>query len=268
MGYYIRSKMEDTPHFAALRERNEVERNPLKAVFTSKRHLKAIALTIFLPALNGPGYYLLFAYMPTYLKTQLGTGNNFTMVQALMVTAVSLVAIIISIPLMARLSDRIGRKPVLAASAVLMALVSYPMFAMITTGNMAAGLHRHRGDGHRLLRPRRRRAHRPDRNVPDHGPLQRLQHRLQHQHHHLRRQRPAGDDRDHQVHRQQHGPGLRRDRHRHHHAHVRVLPEGNQGPAARRRTKQTRTTAACRHCRQAAVVGPSSTTTKNHRESP
>ena len=74
--------------------------------------------------------------MPTYLKTQLGTGNNFTMVQALMVTAVSLVAIIISIPLMARLSDRIGRKPVLAASAVLMALVSYPMFAMITTGNM------------------------------------------------------------------------------------------------------------------------------------
>lgn len=136
VGFYIRSKMEDTPHFAALRERNEVERNPLRTVFTSKRHLKAIALTIFLPALNGPGYYLLFAYMPTYLKTQLGSGHNFTMLQALLVTAVSLVAIIIAIPHMARLSDRIGRKPVLALSAVLMAVVSYPMFAMITTGNM------------------------------------------------------------------------------------------------------------------------------------
>ena len=136
IGYYIRSKMEDTPHFSALRERKEVERNPLRAVFTSKRHLKAIALTIFLPAVNGPGYYLLFAYMPTYLKTQLGSGNNFSMLQALTVTAFGLVAIIISIPLMARLSDRIGRKPVLAISAVLMALVSYPMFALITSGNM------------------------------------------------------------------------------------------------------------------------------------
>jgi MHS family proline/betaine transporter-like MFS transporter len=35
---------------------------------------------------------------------------------------------------MARLSDRIGRKPVLTGSAVAMAAVSYPMFRLITTG--------------------------------------------------------------------------------------------------------------------------------------
>jgi MHS family proline/betaine transporter-like MFS transporter len=35
---------------------------------------------------------------------------------------------------MARLSDRIGRKPVLALSGVAMAVVSYPMFLLITTG--------------------------------------------------------------------------------------------------------------------------------------
>ena len=136
IGFYIRSKMEDTPHFNALRERNVVERNPLKTVFTSKKHLAAIALTIFLPAVNGPGYYLLFAYMPTYLKTSLGA-NNFTMLGALVVTAASLVAIIIAIPIMARLSDRYGRKPILAWSAVGTAVLSYPSFLMITTGNMA-----------------------------------------------------------------------------------------------------------------------------------
>jgi MFS transporter, MHS family, proline/betaine transporter len=134
VGFYIRRRLEETPHFEALRERNTVARNPLKATFTSKRHLKAIALTIFLPALNGPGYYLLFAYMPTYLKTSLGE-HNFSMLRALMVTAFSLVAIVICIPLMARLSDRIGRKPVLIISAVAMAVVSYPMFLLITTGN-------------------------------------------------------------------------------------------------------------------------------------
>ncbi|MFJ1749632.1 MFS transporter [Streptomyces sp. NPDC088116] len=136
VGFYIRRQLEETPHFTALREQNTVVRNPLKAALTSPRHLKAIALTIFLPALNGPGYYLLFVYMPTYLKTSLGA-HNFPMLRALMVTAVSLIAIVICIPLMARLSDRIGRKPVLTLSAVAMAVVSYPMFLLITTGEFA-----------------------------------------------------------------------------------------------------------------------------------
>ena len=140
VGFFIRSRMEDTPHFAALRERNQVERNPLKAVFTSKRHLQAIAITIFLPAVNGPGYYLLFAYMPTYLKTSLGNGHNFSSVQALMVTAVGLLTIIVAIPLMARLSDRVGRKPVLTISAIAMAAVSYPMFTFIVTGQMGLAM--------------------------------------------------------------------------------------------------------------------------------
>ncbi|MFF7308912.1 MFS transporter [Streptomyces sp. NPDC008137] len=133
VGFYIRRRLEETPHFQALREQKTVARNPLREALTSPRHLKAIVLTIFLPALNGPGYYLLFVYMPTYLKTSLGE-HNFSMLRALTVTAFSLVAIALSIPLMARLSDRIGRKPVLAGSAVAMAAVSYPMFRLITTG--------------------------------------------------------------------------------------------------------------------------------------
>jgi len=134
VGFYIRRKLDETPHFVALREQNNIARNPLKEIFTSKQHLKAIAITIFLPAVNGPGYYLLFAYMPTYLKNSLGD-HNFSMFQALSVTAFSLVAIAISIPFMARLSDRIGRKPVLTLSAIAMAAVSYPMFQLITTGD-------------------------------------------------------------------------------------------------------------------------------------
>lgn len=136
IGFYIRRRLEETPHFAALRERNTVARNPLKVAFTSKRHLKAIVIAIFLPAVNGPGYYLLFAYMPTYLKTSLGD-HNFTMLQALSVTAFSLITMVVCIPLMAQMSDRFGRKPVLVLSGVAMAVAAYPMFLLITTGNMA-----------------------------------------------------------------------------------------------------------------------------------
>lgn len=136
IGFYIRRQMEETPHFEALKETKTVKRNPLTAVFGSKRHLLAVLLTIFLPAVNGPGYYLLFAYMPTYLKTQLGDGRNFTMQEALMVNVCGLIAMVIMIPLMARLSDRIGRKPVLIISAVAMAVVAYPAFHLISTGEM------------------------------------------------------------------------------------------------------------------------------------
>jgi MFS transporter, MHS family, proline/betaine transporter len=133
IGWYIRSKLEDSPRFQALREHREVAHNPLRAAFTNKRHLKAIGLTIALPALNGPGYYILFVYMPTYLKSAL----KFTQVQGLVVTAAGLVAIIIAIPLLARLSDRIGRRPVLIGSAVAMGVLAYPGFLLIQTGNMA-----------------------------------------------------------------------------------------------------------------------------------
>lgn len=140
IGFYIRRRMDETPHFEALKEEKAVKRNPLAAAFTSKRHLLAILLTIFLPAVNGPGYYLLFAYMPTYLKTSLGEGRNFSMQQALLVNVCGLIAVVICIPLMARLSDRIGRKPVLLISAVAMALASYPMFSLITTGQMGLAI--------------------------------------------------------------------------------------------------------------------------------
>ncbi|MFD9664505.1 MFS transporter [Rhodococcus sp. NPDC059968] len=132
VGFYIRNRLEDTPRFQALREAKVVERNPLKVALTSKRHLKAIAMTIALPALNGPGYYILFVYMPTYLKKEQG----FSQLQGLLVTAVSLVAILVAIPYAARLSDRIGRKPVLLYSAIAMGLASYPCFQMISTGNL------------------------------------------------------------------------------------------------------------------------------------
>jgi MFS transporter, MHS family, proline/betaine transporter len=132
VGWYIRSRLEDTPRFQELREHREVAHNPLRTAFRSRRHLAAIGLTIALPALNGPGYYILFVYMPTYLKSVL----KFSQVQGLVVTAVGLVVIIIAIPLLAVLSDRIGRKPILIGSAVSTGLLAYPCFLLIGTGNI------------------------------------------------------------------------------------------------------------------------------------
>ncbi|TLS42344.1 MFS transporter [Streptomyces montanus] len=134
VGFYIRSKLEDTPRFQAVMESRNVSHNPVKEALTSREHLKAIGLAIALPALNGPGYYIVFVYMPTYLSTEL----EFTPSNALLVTAAGLLAISVTIPFMARLSDRLGRKPVLAGSALAMAILGYPCFQLISHGSVAA----------------------------------------------------------------------------------------------------------------------------------
>ncbi|RLM26376.1 MFS transporter [Brenneria alni] len=132
IGVYIRTRIQDTPHFQLIKQSKRVVHNPIRTVLTSKRHLKAIGLAITLPAVNGPGYYVLFVYMPTYLHKVM----HFTQVQSLMVTACGLLTIIGAIPMMAWLSDRLGRRPLLIASAVAMAVLAWPCFWLLTLGMM------------------------------------------------------------------------------------------------------------------------------------
>lgn len=130
IGVYIRTRIQDTPHFQMVKQSKRVMANPLKTVLTSKTHLKAIGLAITLPAVNGPGYYILFVYMPTYLSRVM----HFTQVQSLMVTACGLLTIIGAIPMMAWLSDRLGRKPLLIASSIALAVLAWPCFWLLTLG--------------------------------------------------------------------------------------------------------------------------------------
>jgi len=132
IGVYIRTRIQDTPHFQMVKANKRVVRNPIREVLSSRRHLKAIGLAITLPAVNGPGYYILFVYMPTYLNKVM----HFQQLQSLMVTACGLVTIICAIPLMAWLSDRLGRKPMLIASAIAIGVLAWPCFWLLTLGIM------------------------------------------------------------------------------------------------------------------------------------
>jgi MHS family proline/betaine transporter-like MFS transporter len=131
-GIYIRKRINDTPNFLRLREADGVSRNPLKEAFTSAEHRRAMLLALFIPLMNGSGYYVLFTFMPTFMSGTL----HFSKVQGLLVTATSLVAISIAIPYMGRLSDRLGRKKVIAAAAIAMAIAGIPCYLLIGTGSV------------------------------------------------------------------------------------------------------------------------------------
>lgn len=131
-GIYIRKRINDTPNFTRLREEGGLSKNPLKEAFSSPVHRRAMLLALFIPLMNGSGYYVLFTYMPTFMSKELDFGK----VQGLLVTAVSLVAISIAIPFMGKLSDRVGRKKVLSGAAIAMAIAGFPCYLLIGTGNV------------------------------------------------------------------------------------------------------------------------------------
>ncbi|MBA6440441.1 MULTISPECIES: MFS transporter [Streptomyces] len=132
-GLYIRKRISDTPNFTRLREEGGLSKNPLKEAFSSAEHRRAMLLALFIPLMNGSGYYVLFSYMPTFMSGEL----HFGKVQSLLVTAASLVTISLAIPFMGALSDRIGRKKVLMAAAIAMAIAGVPCYLLIGTGNVA-----------------------------------------------------------------------------------------------------------------------------------
>ncbi len=136
IGLYIRFKLQETPVFKQLVKLDLVAKNPFKEALSTSSSRKAILLATLIPVLNGAGYYVLYVYMPTYLKANLG----FTAADGLVVTLAGVTVSLVLIPLMGYLADRIGRRPLMIASAVLVLIVTLPSYALMTAGTLGAAV--------------------------------------------------------------------------------------------------------------------------------
>jgi MHS family proline/betaine transporter-like MFS transporter len=131
VGLYLRLRVEDTPAFRIIEEKEEVTEAPVKESFTAhwRESLTAIGFTVAWTV----AYYILLTYMPTYVSETLG----IPLTQALLSNAIGLVVLMALIPFTAALSDRIGRKPLLIAFSALIALLTYPLFLLASTQVLA-----------------------------------------------------------------------------------------------------------------------------------
>jgi MHS family proline/betaine transporter-like MFS transporter len=131
VGLYLRLRVEDTPAFRIIEEKDEVTDAPVKESFTAHggESLTAIGFTVAWTV----AYYILLTYMPTYVSETLG----IPLTQALLSNAIGLVALGALIPFTAALSDRIGRKPLLIGFSALIALLTYPLFLLASTKVLA-----------------------------------------------------------------------------------------------------------------------------------
>jgi MFS transporter, MHS family, proline/betaine transporter len=129
VGLYLRLKLEDTPNFKALEEAGEVEETPLKDTFTYAWRPMLLLLGIMI--IGHIGNYVLLAYMVNYLQNTMNVGGT----TALLITFIAIVFMLAVIWRVGTLSDRFGRKPVLAAACVGFIVFAYPAFWLISLGN-------------------------------------------------------------------------------------------------------------------------------------
>jgi MFS transporter, MHS family, proline/betaine transporter len=122
VGVYLRQNVDETPSYEASRQATAqepvVSGLPLGAL--------AFGFTIFWTV----AYYTLLAWMPSFTQRFAGLAPS----EALWSNTIGLVAMIIAVPIWGALSDKIGRRPLLMASAVSIGVLSWPLFSLMTKG--------------------------------------------------------------------------------------------------------------------------------------
>jgi MHS family proline/betaine transporter-like MFS transporter len=133
VGYYIRSHLDETPEFLALREaRESAGKRPgaseEKDASFSNQWVNLL-LAVGIVAQSTVGVYVLQLYMPMYAVKQLH-----------MPAAASFGVVVLNggmqfllSPVMGALSDRIGRIRIMLTTSILMGTLIYPMFAWLQT---------------------------------------------------------------------------------------------------------------------------------------
>jgi MHS family proline/betaine transporter-like MFS transporter len=75
-------------------------------------------------------FYVLLSYMPTYTQKYLKISAS----AALWANTIGLLVLMVFIPIMGALSDKIGRKPLLLACCIAFVIVPYPLFSFLVGG--------------------------------------------------------------------------------------------------------------------------------------
>lgn len=124
-----RSTMHESPEFERQQRAGTVPRSPIRD--TWRFHRGAVARTFAISALGSITYYVGITYVPAFL----GSAGGVAEAEALWLSTVAAVAVIVATPLAGALSDRVGRKPVLIGLALLSAVLPLSLFAWMAGGS-------------------------------------------------------------------------------------------------------------------------------------
>jgi MFS transporter, MHS family, proline/betaine transporter len=123
VGMYMRRTIDETPAYQRMTAEPAAARETGTAWLLAAR---AFGFTIVWTVC----FYILLNYMPTYTQQYLHLSAS----QALWANTIGLFVLMVSIPAMGGLSDRIGRKPLLLTCCAAFIVLPYPIFRFLVSG--------------------------------------------------------------------------------------------------------------------------------------
>jgi MFS transporter, MHS family, shikimate and dehydroshikimate transport protein len=127
IGLFIRLRVLESPAFTRVKELGTQSRVPLLEVLRDYPVAALLAIGVVLVKIGG--YYLVITFTLTYVTETLGVATNVPLIGLLLAGFAEIAGILI----FARLSDRIGKRPVALWSAAIILLLAFPFFWLINT---------------------------------------------------------------------------------------------------------------------------------------
>ena len=131
VGYYIRTKVSDAPIFLEARKEVAIEKKGYGVAEVFRRYPRGVFTAMGLRFAENILYYLVVTFSITYLKVVVQTDTSRILLLLLVAHFVHFCAV----PLVGKLSDAFGRRPVYLAGAILGGTWGFFAFPMMDTGN-------------------------------------------------------------------------------------------------------------------------------------
>ncbi|MFL6721822.1 MAG: MFS transporter [Sphingomonas sp.] len=125
--WFARSTMHESPEFRRQQDEGTVPEVPLRHALSN--HRGGIARAFSISALGSITYYVGITYVPAFLTS----AGSLSEREALSLSTIAAVAVILVTPLVGALTDRIGRKPVLVALCLGSAALPVTMFSLMAS---------------------------------------------------------------------------------------------------------------------------------------
>ncbi|MES1927024.1 MFS transporter [Salinisphaera sp. T31B1] len=130
IGLYLRLKLEDSPAFENMKAEEANKDSSLREIFVDNARLMLLCIGLVL--ILNVAYYTVLTYLPSYLTDVLDMSSSNSLV-FLVATMIGMMCVI---GLVGKLSDKVGRRPVLIGACVGFIVLSYPAFMLLSVGSI------------------------------------------------------------------------------------------------------------------------------------